>query len=172
MAKFWGKIFIINFAVGVVDRHHPGVPIRHQLVPLLPLRGDIFGSLLAIEATLAFFLESTFLAVWIFGWNRLSPKFHAVCIWLVALASNFIGRVDLDRQCLDAASGGLRPQKTAAPNSIIFWPSSPALCLSNYFSYRQRCLYCGGFFCHGDQRLPSAAPAKHLVFTKFLFAWA
>jgi cytochrome d ubiquinol oxidase subunit I len=50
--------------------------------------GDIFGSLLAIEATLAFFLESTFLAVWIFGWKRLSPKLHCVCIWLVAFASN------------------------------------------------------------------------------------
>jgi len=50
--------------------------------------GDIFGSLLAIEATLAFFLESTFLAVWAFGWKRVSPKVHATCIWLVAIASN------------------------------------------------------------------------------------
>jgi cytochrome d ubiquinol oxidase subunit I len=50
--------------------------------------GDIFGSLLAIEATAAFFLESTFIAVWAFGWNRLSPKAHAVSIWLVAFAAN------------------------------------------------------------------------------------
>jgi cytochrome d ubiquinol oxidase subunit I len=50
--------------------------------------GDIFGSLLAIEATVAFFLESTFLGAWIFGWNVLSPKMHALCIWLVAGASN------------------------------------------------------------------------------------
>jgi cytochrome d ubiquinol oxidase subunit I len=50
--------------------------------------GDLFGSLLAIEATVAFFLESTFLAVWVFGWRRLSPRLHALCIWLVALASN------------------------------------------------------------------------------------
>jgi cytochrome d ubiquinol oxidase subunit I len=49
--------------------------------------GDIFGSLLAIEATVAFFLESTFIAVWAFGWKKLSPKAHAVSIWLVALAS-------------------------------------------------------------------------------------
>jgi cytochrome d ubiquinol oxidase subunit I len=50
--------------------------------------GDIFGSLLAIEATLAFFLESTFLAVWAFGWKRLSPRLHCACIWLVAFASS------------------------------------------------------------------------------------
>jgi len=50
--------------------------------------GDIFGSLLAIEATLAFFLESTFIGIWIFGWKKLSPKAHAACIWLVAAASN------------------------------------------------------------------------------------
>jgi len=50
--------------------------------------GDIFGSLLAIEATVAFFLESTFLAVWVFGWDKLSPKVHALCIWLVAVAAS------------------------------------------------------------------------------------
>ena len=88
MAKFWGKIFIINFAVGVVT----GITLEFQFGTnwsrYSKYVGDIFGSLLAIEATLAFFLESTFLAVWIFGWNRLSPKLHCVCIWLVAFASS------------------------------------------------------------------------------------
>jgi cytochrome d ubiquinol oxidase subunit I len=88
MAKFWGKIFIINFAVGVVT----GITLEFQFgtnwARYSKYVGDIFGSLLAIEATLAFFLESTFLAVWIFGWKRLSPKLHCVCIWLVAFASN------------------------------------------------------------------------------------
>jgi cytochrome d ubiquinol oxidase subunit I len=50
--------------------------------------GDIFGSLLAVEATVAFFLESTFIAVWFFGWKKLSPKAHCTTIWLVAIASN------------------------------------------------------------------------------------
>jgi cytochrome d ubiquinol oxidase subunit I len=50
--------------------------------------GDVFGSLLAIEATMAFFLESTFLGVWIFGWKRLSARMHNASIWLVALAAN------------------------------------------------------------------------------------
>ena len=88
MAKFWGKIFLINFAVGVVT----GITLEFQFGTnwsrYSRYVGDIFGSLLAIEATLAFFLESTFLAVWVFGWKRLSPKAPCVCIWLVAFASN------------------------------------------------------------------------------------
>ena len=88
MAKFWGKIFLVNFAVGIVT----GITLEFQFGTnwsrYSRYVGDIFGSLLAIEATLAFFLESTFLAVWVFGWKRLSPRLHCVCIWLVALASN------------------------------------------------------------------------------------
>jgi cytochrome d ubiquinol oxidase subunit I len=88
MARFWGRLFIINFAIGVVT----GLTLEFQFGTnwsrYSSYVGDIFGSLLAIEATLAFFLESTFLAVWIFGWNRLSPRLHCLSIWLVALASN------------------------------------------------------------------------------------
>jgi len=50
--------------------------------------GDIFGVPLAIEAMVAFFLESTFIGLWIFGWNRVSKKVHALAIWIVALAGN------------------------------------------------------------------------------------
>ena len=88
MAKFWGKLFLINFALGVVT----GITLEFQFGTnwsrYSEYVGDIFGSLLAIEATVAFFLESTFLGAWIFGWNVLSPKMHALCIWLVAGASN------------------------------------------------------------------------------------
>jgi cytochrome d ubiquinol oxidase subunit I len=88
MAKFWGKIFLINFAVGVVT----GITLEFQFGTnwsrYSRYVGDIFGSILAIEATLAFFLESTFLAVWAFGWKRLSPKLHCLSIWLVAFAAN------------------------------------------------------------------------------------
>ena len=89
MAQFWGKIFLINFAIGIVT----GITLEFQFGTnwsrYSAYVGDIFGSLLAIEATAAFFLESTFIGVWHFGWNRLSPKYHAVSIWIVALASNF-----------------------------------------------------------------------------------
>lgn len=88
MAKFWGKLFIINFALGVVT----GITLEFQFgmnwAEYSRYVGDIFGSPLAIEATVAFFLESTFLGVWIFGWNRISPKLHALSIWLVAVATN------------------------------------------------------------------------------------
>ena len=88
MAKFWGKLFIINFMVGVVT----GITLEFQFGTnwsnYSAYVGDIFGSLLAIEASAAFYLESTFIAVWIFGWNRVSPKLHLASIWIVAIASN------------------------------------------------------------------------------------
>jgi len=88
MTKFWGKLFVINFVLGVVT----GITLEFQFGTnwsrYSEYVGDIFGSLLAIEATTSFFLESTFLGAWIFGWNILSPKMHAACIWFVAIASN------------------------------------------------------------------------------------
>jgi cytochrome bd ubiquinol oxidase subunit I len=87
MAKFWGKIFLVNFAVGIVT----GITLEFQFgtnwAGYSKYVGDIFGSLLAIEATVGFFLESTFIAIWIFGWNKVSPRFHAACIWIVAIAA-------------------------------------------------------------------------------------
>lgn len=88
MARFWGKIFLINFAIGVVT----GITLEFQFGTnwsrYSQYVGDVFGSLLAIEASVAFFLESTFIAVWALGWKRLSAKAHAITIWLVAIASN------------------------------------------------------------------------------------
>jgi len=88
MTKFWGKLFLINFALGVVT----GITLEFQFGTnwsrYSAYVGDIFGSLLAIEASLAFFLESTFLGIWIFGWKKLSKKAHATVMWLVAAASN------------------------------------------------------------------------------------
>ena len=86
-AKFWGRIFLINFALGVVT----GLTLEFQFgtnwANYSAYVGDIFGSLLAFEATLAFFLESTFIAVWAFGWDRLPKKLHLLSIWLVSVAS-------------------------------------------------------------------------------------
>ncbi|MDR1607666.1 MAG: cytochrome ubiquinol oxidase subunit I [Deltaproteobacteria bacterium] len=85
-AQFWGRIFLINFVLGVVT----GIALEFQFGTNWALYskyvGDIFGSLLAIEATLAFFLESTFIGIWAFGWNRVSKKVHLLSIWLVAFA--------------------------------------------------------------------------------------
>ena len=88
MTKFWGKLFLINFAMGVVT----GIVMEFQFgmnwSEYSRFVGDIFGAPLAIEALLAFFLESTFLGIWIFGWDRLSPRMHAATIWMVAIGSN------------------------------------------------------------------------------------
>jgi cytochrome bd ubiquinol oxidase subunit I len=88
MTKFWGKIFLINFAVGVVT----GITLEFQFGTnwsrYSAFVGDIFGSLLAIEASVAFFLESTLIGVWIFGWKKISKKAHAIVMWLVAAAGN------------------------------------------------------------------------------------
>ena len=88
MTKFWGKLFLINFAMGVVT----GIVMEFQFgmnwSEYSRFVGDIFGAPLAIEALLAFFLESTFLGLWIFGWDRLSPRMHAATIWMVAIGSN------------------------------------------------------------------------------------
>lgn len=88
MTKFWGKIFLINFALGVVT----GITLEFQFGTnwsrYSAYVGDIFGSLLAIEASVAFFLESTLIGVWIFGWRKLSKKAHAACMWLIAAAGN------------------------------------------------------------------------------------
>ena len=88
MTKFWGKLFLINFAVGVVT----GITLEFQFgtnwSQYSAYVGDIFGSLLAIEASVAFFLESTLIGVWIFGWKKLSRMAHAIVMCLVAAASN------------------------------------------------------------------------------------
>jgi len=88
MAKFWGKLFLINFAMGVVTGIVQEFQFGMNWSAYSRFVGDVFGAPLAIEALLAFFLESTFLGLWIFGWNKLSKRMHAATIWLVALGAN------------------------------------------------------------------------------------
>jgi cytochrome d ubiquinol oxidase subunit I len=88
MAKFWGKLFLINFAIGVVTGIVQEFQFGMNWSEYSRYVGDIFGAPLAIEALLAFFLESTFLGVWVFGEGRVPEKVHLASIWLVALGSN------------------------------------------------------------------------------------
>jgi cytochrome d ubiquinol oxidase subunit I len=89
MAKFWGKLFLINFAIGVVTGIVQEFQFGMNWSEYSRYVGDIFGAPLAIEALLAFFLESTFLGIWVFGEGRVPEKVHLASIWLVAIASNF-----------------------------------------------------------------------------------
>ena len=88
MTKFWGKLFLINFAVGVVTGIVQEFQFGMNWSQYSRFVGDIFGAPLAIEALMAFFLESTFIAVWFFGWDKLGKRAHLATIWLVVLASN------------------------------------------------------------------------------------
>jgi cytochrome bd ubiquinol oxidase subunit I len=87
--KFWGKLFLINFAIGVVTGIVQEFQFGMNWSDYSRFVGDIFGAPLAIEGLLAFFLESTFLGLWIFGWGKLPPKLHAATIWLVHIGTLF-----------------------------------------------------------------------------------
>src|SRR4030042_6711090 len=91
MAKFWGKLFLINFAMGVVTGIVQEFQFGMNWSEYSRYVGDIFGAPLAIEALLAFFVESTFLGVWIFGWDKVSQKVHLASIWLVAIGADVPG---------------------------------------------------------------------------------
>jgi len=88
MTKFWGKLFLINFAMGVVTGIVQEFQFGMNWSEYSRFMGDIFGAPLAIEALLAFYLESVFIGVWIFGWDKISKPLHAVVIWIVAIGSN------------------------------------------------------------------------------------
>jgi len=88
MTKFWGKLFVINFAMGVVTGIVQEFQFGMNWAEYSRFVGDIFGAPLAIEALLAFFIESTFLGVWLFGWDRLPRRIHLGALWLVAIASS------------------------------------------------------------------------------------
>ena len=88
MAKFWGKIFLINFAIGVVTGIVQEFQFGLNWSEYSRFMGDIFGAPLAIEALLAFYMESTFIGIWIFGWDKVSKKMHLAAAWLVAIGSN------------------------------------------------------------------------------------
>ncbi|MCG5217454.1 cytochrome ubiquinol oxidase subunit I [Streptosporangium sp. KLBMP 9127] len=87
MTRFWGQIYVINYALGIFT----GLVMEFQFglswSGLSHFAGDVFGAPLAIETLVAFFLESTFLGLWIFGWHRLPKWLHLACIWLVTLTA-------------------------------------------------------------------------------------
>lgn len=88
LAKFWGNIFLINFAAGVVTGIVQEFHFGMNWSGYARFMGDIFGAPLAIEALLAFYMESIFIGLWIFGWDKLSKKVHLVAAWLVAIGTN------------------------------------------------------------------------------------
>lgn len=85
--RFWGQLYVINYALGIVT----GLVMEFQFglgwSGLSKFAGNVIGAPLALETLVAFFAESTFLGMWIFGWGRLRPRLHAALIWLVTLTA-------------------------------------------------------------------------------------
>lgn len=113
ITRFWTTIFGINFAIGVAT----GIILEFEFGTNWSkyswFVGDIFGAPLAIEGILAFFMESTFIAVMFFGWKRVSKKFHLISTWLVAIGSN------LSALWILIANGWMQ-----APNGMVFNPET------------------------------------------------
>jgi cytochrome d ubiquinol oxidase subunit I len=88
LTKFFGKLLLINFALGIATGIVQEFQFGMNWAEYSRFVGDVFGAPLAMEALAAFFIESTFLGLWIFGWDRLSKKVHLATIWAFALAAN------------------------------------------------------------------------------------
>jgi cytochrome d ubiquinol oxidase subunit I len=87
MTRFWGRIYLINFVLGVATGLVQEFQFGLAWSEYSRFVGDVFGSLLAMEALLAFFLESTFLGLWIFGWGRIPKKVHLAALWAAVIGS-------------------------------------------------------------------------------------
>ncbi len=87
LTRFYGKLFLINFAMGIATGIVQEFQFGMNWSDYSRFVGDVFGAPLAIEGLLAFFLESTFLGLWIFGWDRLKPALHLACIWIAAIGT-------------------------------------------------------------------------------------
>ncbi|HVV13536.1 cytochrome ubiquinol oxidase subunit I [Amycolatopsis sp.] len=87
MTKFWGKLLLVNFAMGVVTGIVQEFQFGMNWNAYSRFVGDVFGAPLAMEGLVAFFVESTFLGLWIFGWDRLSKRVHLACAWAFSLAT-------------------------------------------------------------------------------------
>src|SRR5580698_10886232 len=126
MTKFFGTLFLINFAVGVVTGIVEEFQFGMNWSAYSAFVGNVFGAPLAMEALLAFFLESTFIGLWIFGWNKLPPRLHLATIWVAALATNLSAYVILAAGIATAVTGDIQarlmdsqqPMKMAAAEAL------------------------------------------------------
>ena len=115
MTRFWGKLLLINFALGVVTGIVQEFQFGMNWSEYSRFVGDVFGAPLAIEGLLAFFLESTFLGLWIFGWDRLPKRVHLAHDLAGRARHAAVGVLHPRRQLVDAAPGRLPRQPRARP---------------------------------------------------------
>ncbi len=87
MTKFWGKLYLVNFIMGVATGIVQEFQFGMAWSEYSRFVGDVFGAPLAMEGLLAFFVESTFLGLWIFGWDRLPKRLHLATLWAAVIGS-------------------------------------------------------------------------------------
>ena len=87
LTRFFGTLLLVNVAVGVVTGLVQEFEFGMNWSAYSRFVGDVFGAPLAVEGLLAFFLESTFLGLWIFGWDKLPRRMHAACMWIVHIGT-------------------------------------------------------------------------------------
>ncbi len=87
LTRFFGTLMLINFAIGVATGLVQEFQFGMNWAVYSEFVGDVFGAPLAIEGLAAFMLEATFIGLWVFGWNRLSPRVHLATVWLLALGT-------------------------------------------------------------------------------------
>jgi cytochrome d ubiquinol oxidase subunit I len=122
MTRFWGRIFLINFVLGVATGLVQEFQFGLAWSEYSRFVGDVFGSLLALEALLAFFLESTFLGLWIFGWGRIPKKLHLATIWAATVGSAISAYfIIAANSWMQHPVGVVVDQATGRPRQVDFW---------------------------------------------------
>jgi cytochrome d ubiquinol oxidase subunit I len=149
--KFFGKLFLINFAIGVVTGIVQEFQFGMNWSSYSRFVGDIFGAPLAMEGLLAFFLESTFLGLWIFGWDRLPKKIHLASIWLAAtgtlLSAYFILAANAWMQ--HPVGYTINVEKGRAELTNIIEVLTQKLALATFFHTIPAAIFTGGAFIAG-----------------------
>ncbi|MCO7221373.1 cytochrome ubiquinol oxidase subunit I [Klenkia sp. PcliD-1-E] len=121
MTRFWGRIFLINFVLGVATGLVQEFQFGLAWSEYSRFVGDVFGSLLALEALLAFFLESTFLGLWIFGWGRIPKKLHLATIWAAVVGSTISAYfIIAANSWMQHPVGVVMDQATGRPRQVDF----------------------------------------------------
>ncbi|RCV54033.1 cytochrome ubiquinol oxidase subunit I [Marinitenerispora sediminis] len=183
--KFFGKLFLINFAMGVVTGIVQEFQFGMNWSEYSRFVGDVFGAPLAMEALLAFFLESTFIGLWIFGWDKLPKKVHLACIWAAAIGTNLSAYFILAANAWMRHPVGYRvdPETGRAQLTDIWAVLANPQAWSTYLHVVSAAFITAGMFvvavsafklwrsrAHGDTGEPGVAPPKgdHELFRRTL----
>jgi len=151
ITKFWMTLFAVNFAIGVATGLILEFEFGANWSNYSWFVGDIFGAPLAIEGILAFFLETTFIAVMFFGWNKVGKRAHLTATWLVAFGANFSALWILVANAWMQYPAGMRFNPDTARNEMInFWEVlfSPVAINKFFHTVFYRCTWSeSGIFC-------------------------